>query len=1813
VGAAFSSDFARKSENSVDTETQREEIVAEVHPVKRIVLVPPAAPGSKGDEGMIRGAMRLFHDLPVAIVNPDPDCAWLKALGGDVGADRTPSEAPGPLPAFAAALEETDALFIVGADVIDGTCGVPAAMDRLDLMRAAQARGVPVYVSCSFRSNVAGPILEELAWHRGVVFLMRDAHSLENLRRQTGLEGHAFPDLSFFLERPETTPISQRVRDWMDRLAPERAPVVGVNFAEHSFRSFSNEHNDGARRFFVDSVLAALDKAFPSASYVLLSNDVRSWPNHPSDDAFAAMALEWFGRTIGEDRAIAVDPAASYLDNISALRHLDLLVTGRMHLSFASFRAGTLPVVLMGVGKGYSSIDKMRGAFITHLGSDNGVVSDIARLEVDAPRLLAAQETRPRLEQFDRAITRECAEAAAWITGRLRTHGTSSPEGRATVAETRRIATAREAFLIRENALDLATGSTHAFFSALEADPGRMQPQSSQEIARRNAAIATNRATETLAAVLRGQDTGTRVATKRDATLAEALAKRDAAIETARAAEALATVTREQAVEAQEAHEAAERRADVLAERVAALEVQVKAVGEALNAAERRAEEAESAPVRHLQSLVDAGDRLAEDLRRANARPWRPLKGAIQRGVLRLALGAGPLLPERRRARLRRSLDKRLPSAPGRVWDTVVTGVLDEAGVSLPQRNRPTDRMRSTMSYRALNLLAEISEPFSKRRAQRFRRSAAKRAPDNFRQVSAPLQISGDGAGAAPVADPQRAKRILVADYRLPRADVSAGERATVGLLGDLVAVGYEVVFLPMDMAEDRGVRARLEGMGVEVITGADGFGFPAAYIREHGHRFGSFYLIRVDVAEALLPSARAVAPDARLIFHAPDLHVLRETRAAELGGAPADMARAQETGAREAAIVRAADHVVLVSPAELPLVAEMTDPARISVFPALYSPVPPEPTGHAARQHMFFLGGFGHSANPPAVKWFVNEIWPRVRAALPEAEFHIIGAEAPPDILALGDRPGVRALGYVADLEPVIGTYRLSVVPLQYGAGIKGKIGMALGAGVPTVTTRIGAEGMGIVDGVHALVRDEPEAFADAVIGLYRDAAAWERIARNGRRLVDETFGDLANRAAFLRVLESAGALPLELHLATCRDADPLPLPDPDPELDIDVSVIVPAQDQWPQTRACLNSVALACRGTGLRCEVILADDGSRDETLRAGEFFPGLRVVRQEDRHGKPRACNAAAKAARGGNLVFLDQLSVVMPNWLAALWRTGLENPGAAVVGSKLLFPDGSIREAGGVLFADGSASGLGRGQLSVAPALAHDREVDYVRAASMLVRRDLWDATGGFDEGLAGAECEGPDIAMAARTRGAQVFVSARSNVVGNDGASHRSVPNTPARSTAARNARLYEKWQSQLAASHMAPDTSLAVAAAHAERSVPGRAAERRQGGRLNVLYFSPFPSHPDNHGNQATIQAFGRRFQKLGHKVHFVLLESTIYDDAALRAMRAAWDTFDLLPNARPLWSDGSVIPFDHWYQPGLGEQVAQLCRRYEIDVVFCSYVFQSRLLDFVPDHVLKVIDTHDKMGDRFEMLRRNGQPVEFFSCTPEEEGRYLRRADVVVARRAEEAAYFDSVTGRKSAIVVPHVEEARFLERTFGPVRTVGMVASANQINLAITLELLKALAAREKNGALPFTLRIAGQVSDMIRHLPHQDATLFSHRWVKLLGFVPDIGGFYGSVDLVVSPVTMGTGINVKTVQAMAFGMPLVTTAWGCKGIETGHPMHAHADVESLVDGIFRIAEDAATVNALAQVSRDRYARFLRESDAAIEDLFGRSGLED
>jgi FkbM family methyltransferase len=1060
------------------------------------------------------------------------------------------------------------------------------------------------------------------------------------------------------------------------------------------------------------------------------------------------------------------------------------------------------------------------------------------------------------------------------------------------------------------------------------------------------------------------------------------------------------------------------------------------------------------------------------------------------------------------------------------------------------------------------------------------------------------------------------AKRILVADYRVPRPDVSAGERATVGILRDLVELGYEVVFLPNDMMQSPVYEAELLALGTTVVTRDSGFAFSAHYVEQHGAEFGIFYIIRVDVAETILPIIRRVAPSARVIFHAPDLYFLREMREAGLRQDQAAHERAIMTRDREVAMMSRADLVVVVSTAEVPVLQEVLPNTPVAVFPVLYAPVIAAPQGYSNRENIFFLGGFGHSPNVNAVEWFANEVWPHVREALPKVEFQIIGAEAPEPVLALGDSPGIKVVGFVQDLNPVLETLRLGVAPLLYGAGIKGKVAVTMGAGIPCVCTEIAAEGMGIKNDVHALVENDPVRFAQAVVSLYQNEVQWTRLSKEGQMLVQDKFGHAANRAALLKVLDQAQALPISLFCDYCQTAEPMAVPNPGAQSQIDVSIIVPVYNKWNLTRACLTSVVQTSVGSGVSYEVILADDGSVDETQQAADIFPGLRVARTPKNVGFLRNCNNAGKQARGRHILLLNNDTVVLPGWLEALYRTIQQDPSIAIVGSKLLYPDGYIQEAGGGLLSNADGVSIGRwlwvGERNFPvrrrePLFNIERETDYISGASILVRKSFWDSIGGFDERYQNAYCEDSDLAMTARSKGLRVVYQPASEVIHFEHQSYSEQVSADHERLQMQNKQLLiEKWHDAFERDHLPQGSRWYQVAAHGERAIPPAVLEHRKKGPLNVLYFSPFPSHPSNHGNQATIQQFGKRFQSLGHKVHFALLQSTMYSPQAEQAMRDAWNTFDSLPNSHPLGANGAPIPFDGWYEEGLGERIRLLCAKYEIDIVFCSYVFQSKMLEYVPAYILKVIDTHDKMGDRYEMLRNNGQPLEFFSCTPEEEGAYLRRADVVVARRAAEAQYFDSVTGRNTAIVVPHVEDPHFVQREFAALSNVGMVASANRINLAIVRECLDAIDRQLGGKPCPFTVHIAGQVKDMALDLPANESAAFHKPWVRMHGFVSDIADFYGEMDLIISPVTMGTGINVKTVQAMAYGMPLLTTTCGSKGIESGELLHAHENLDQLAASLFKLIDQPTELARLAAISRVRFISFYDEALLGFKGIF-------
>jgi O-antigen biosynthesis protein len=146
------------------------------------------------------------------------------------------------------------------------------------------------------------------------------------------------------------------------------------------------------------------------------------------------------------------------------------------------------------------------------------------------------------------------------------------------------------------------------------------------------------------------------------------------------------------------------------------------------------------------------------------------------------------------------------------------------------------------------------------------------------------------------------------------------------------------------------------------------------------------------------------------------------------------------------------------------------------------------------------------------------------VRAELPDATFRIVGSEAPKELLALDGRDGLAMVGWVADLTPEFERVRVSVAPIRYGAGIKGKVAVALAHGVASVVTPCAAEGMGLVNDRDCLIEEDPARFAAAVVRAYRDDALWTRLSQAGMAFVDQTYGRALGRRRVAELLALAG-----------------------------------------------------------------------------------------------------------------------------------------------------------------------------------------------------------------------------------------------------------------------------------------------------------------------------------------------------------------------------------------------------------------------------------------------------------------------------------------------------------------------------------------------------------------------------------------------------------------------------------------------------------------------------------------------------------------
>jgi glycosyltransferase involved in cell wall biosynthesis len=281
-------------------------------------------------------------------------------------------------------------------------------------------------------------------------------------------------------------------------------------------------------------------------------------------------------------------------------------------------------------------------------------------------------------------------------------------------------------------------------------------------------------------------------------------------------------------------------------------------------------------------------------------------------------------------------------------------------------------------------------------------------------------------------------------------------------------------------------------------------------------------------VAERFLPELRQVAPATRVVVDSVDLHFLREMRAklrSDAGAAPGQLEMRQAHSLmKEINNYAAADAVLTVSDREAALINDLVRRPDLALRLPDTEELPRSREPLRERRGILFLANFLHTPNCDAAAYLCEEIVPRLDPSLlAEHEISIVGTAADEHVRDLvEDLPHVKTVGWVPSVTPYLQAARLSVVPLRYGAGTKRKVIQALMVGTPTVTTSVGAEGLGVRDGRELLIGDDPHAFAAGIEQLVRRPLLWRRLARRGRKHVLRLHGRATVEAAFDRMLET-------------------------------------------------------------------------------------------------------------------------------------------------------------------------------------------------------------------------------------------------------------------------------------------------------------------------------------------------------------------------------------------------------------------------------------------------------------------------------------------------------------------------------------------------------------------------------------------------------------------------------------------------------------------------------------------------------------------
>ncbi len=573
---------------------------------------------------------------------------------------------------------------------------------------------------------------------------------------------------------------------------------------------------------------------------------------------------------------------------------------------------------------------------------------------------------------------------------------------------------------------------------------------------------------------------------------------------------------------------------------------------------------------------------------------------------------------------------------------------------------------------------------------------------------------------------------IMVFDPFLPLFDRASGSLRLFHILRILRRMNYHVTFIARDGSLEQTYHPVLESMSIEVHSWDRDAMRAAGNVTDSllaidFHRLFAerrYEYVIIDfwyLAEYYLPIVRRLSPNSQIIIDTIDIHFIRELREAELSKDKNKKRSALLNKGREISIYKKADRIWVVTANDRNAIAEYVKDLPIDIIPNVHDKVD-QTKDFKDTSDLLFVGNFNHQPNRDAMRFFCKDVFPLISKELPDVKLYIVGNDPPDEVKSLSSDKIV-VTGYVRDISPYQRTARVSVAPLRYGAGMKGKIGEALSWGLPVVTTSIGAEGMNLVHEQDVLIADNPNSFAREVLRLYSDKELWNRLSKNGRQKVESMWSPEVVK----NQLEKA-------------------LPKQTPSLSRKLaSIVILTYNNLQYTKLCLASIEA---NTNYPHEVIIVDNASTDGTVeflkQISAINPKYKVILNHANFGFPAGCNQGIEAAKGNYIILLNNDTVVTKDWLDGLIECAESVESIGIVGPMINYVSGFQREAYAAF------SSIDSLQKFAAKYRNRKRrqwtEVPRIAGTAMLIKRKLVETIGGLDPTFGVGNCEDDDYSL-----------------------------------------------------------------------------------------------------------------------------------------------------------------------------------------------------------------------------------------------------------------------------------------------------------------------------------------------------------------------------------------------------------------------------------------------------------------------------------